>query len=783
MRSVVVDGVLDPVAWSTGRGDEALTLPFSTRLKSHAGAQQTLDEFFRLCDAAGTGCAFSGGAAARFAALAERARQEPLKLVFPDGFTIEFGYSDLIDLSLGAMYSSTVWADFAHLLADLETFSSPTATGARLSAFMTRYGPSLYPNFIEVGPAVMCEDSDNPDNYAAWSTAGAKADETSYFGRSWTWLSSPCAVWKGFDADRYMGPFNKPTANPLLVVNPRFDPATRYEGAVTVDELMPDSALLTVNGWGHTSIFMSQCADATIERYLVEGATPPAGATCDQDVPPFAATAASASAARKRVKALSYTNGRSLRSERAARRAGALRWGARTRMKDASWSNLAGSAIDALGAQVAADNRGNAVYAWSSSDPAAANGRVQMRTRSAKGVLGPIVDLSDGTSDAFDVHVAVNARGAAAFSWVEFDAANGVSVKTRSRSTRGVLGPVADVSEPGADAFELRVAISTAGNVMVTWTAFDLTTFRLQAKARSRSASGELGAVGQLGDPALDSFGSQVAIDEAGAAVFAWTQGDPATGRTRVQARKRSTTGALGPIADLSDAARNVADVRLAVEGDGDAVFGWLVFDDVTFRAAVQTRSRSRSGRLGPIGDLSASADDAWDPALAVDDDGDAVVTWWVPGPTGARVEARSRSARGLIGPRVTLSAGADDGYEPQVAVSGDGDAVFTWLAFNRDGVRVQARSRSHRGLLGPRMDLSRPAQDAFSAQIDIDEDGDTVFGWSALNGPGYQVQGRTLRDNGKLGPPAIISTTDRTTFEAQLNRTAEQLDAVGSRR
>ena len=117
VRSVVVDGVLDPVAWSTGRGDEALTLPFSTRLKSHAGAQQTLDEFFRLCDAAGTGCAFSGGAAARFAALAERARQEPLKLVFPDGFTIEFGYSDLIDLSLGAMYSSTVWADFAHLLA------------------------------------------------------------------------------------------------------------------------------------------------------------------------------------------------------------------------------------------------------------------------------------------------------------------------------------------------------------------------------------------------------------------------------------------------------------------------------------------------------------------------------------------------------------------------------------------------------------------------------------------------------------------------------------------
>ena len=65
VRAVVVDGVLDPIAWSTGRGNEAATLPFSTRLQSDVGAQATLNEFFRLCDAGGARCAFSGGAAAR----------------------------------------------------------------------------------------------------------------------------------------------------------------------------------------------------------------------------------------------------------------------------------------------------------------------------------------------------------------------------------------------------------------------------------------------------------------------------------------------------------------------------------------------------------------------------------------------------------------------------------------------------------------------------------------------------------------------------------------------
>ncbi|HET8787746.1 MAG TPA: alpha/beta fold hydrolase [Actinomycetes bacterium] len=48
VRALVVDGVLDPVAWSTGRGDQARRLPFSTRLGSAKGAYETLQEFLRL---------------------------------------------------------------------------------------------------------------------------------------------------------------------------------------------------------------------------------------------------------------------------------------------------------------------------------------------------------------------------------------------------------------------------------------------------------------------------------------------------------------------------------------------------------------------------------------------------------------------------------------------------------------------------------------------------------------------------------------------------------------
>ena len=293
VRAVVVDGVLDPIAWSTGRGGEAATVPFSTRLHSDSGAQATLDEFFRLCDAAGPACAFSGDAEARFAALAAAIKTSPLVLELPDGASIEVNYSMLIGVALGAMYDSFGWEFFAADLADLESRATSASLGARLQrflappAYITKRGFPRYPNFIEPFPAIACADSDNPDSYAAWSQAGAAADASSYFGRIWTWASSLCAQWPHADGDRYMGPFDRATANPVLVVGTLFDPATRYEGAVLVDDLLPNSALLTVHGWGHTSLFMSHCADEAIARYLVDGVTPAAGTVCEQDRAPF----------------------------------------------------------------------------------------------------------------------------------------------------------------------------------------------------------------------------------------------------------------------------------------------------------------------------------------------------------------------------------------------------------------------------------------------------------------------------------------------------------------
>jgi pimeloyl-ACP methyl ester carboxylesterase len=305
VRALVVDGVLDPIAWTTGRGGESSTLPFSTRLQSDVGAQATLTELFRLCDAAGAdGCALAPGAAQRYAALAARLRAAPVPLVDPEtGETFDYTYSFLVGDTLFALYDSSSWPDLTGFLAAVESQPVAAAAGARLrtlrsdAGFIAKRGFPQYPNSLEGFAPVACGDSDNPSSYADWSAAGAAADAAhGYFGRIWTWVSSICAVWPGPSSDRYAGPFNRTTAAPVLVVGNQFDPATPYQGAVTVASLLPGSRLLTVHGWGHTSLFLSACADAAIGHYLVTIQPPPAGTVCEQDVVPFTAGAAAAAA-------------------------------------------------------------------------------------------------------------------------------------------------------------------------------------------------------------------------------------------------------------------------------------------------------------------------------------------------------------------------------------------------------------------------------------------------------------------------------------------------------
>jgi hypothetical protein len=145
---------------------------------------------------------------------------------------------------------------------------------------------------------------------------------------------------------------------------------------------------------------------------------------------------------------------------------------------------------------------------------------------------------------------------------------------------------------------------------------------------------------------------------------------------------------------------------------------------------------------------LSAPGQNAGGPQVAVDAAGDAVFTWDRSDGTYSRVQARARSAAGVLSPVQTLSAPGQHAGAPQVAVDTDGDAVLTWARSDGTNTRVKARARTAAGILSPVQTLSAPGHNAGLPQVGVDTDGDAVVTWWRFDG-----DGTNNRVQGAVGP------------------------------
>ncbi len=303
---IIIDGIINLRDW-VGNPNGRDTTTLGQRLRSDLGAEDTYHEFLRLCEEAGpAACPLAPDAEPRSAAILSGLQDEPL--VFTDPATGEIlfvqTYADTVGTLLGALYQPSIYQALAFFLADIEFFQNDGGASAsalqaqiqRLNDASGMVAPTFrprppYPNFVEGFPGVTCVDSSNPVNFDRWADAADEASlEAPIFGPLWSWSEAVCNRWPGKDLDRFVGPYAQETANPLLVLSTTFDPATSYQQAQDAAAELPGSSLVTVEGWGHTTLFTSTCADAIVAAYLLDDVLPPSGTVCEQDQSvPFAA--------------------------------------------------------------------------------------------------------------------------------------------------------------------------------------------------------------------------------------------------------------------------------------------------------------------------------------------------------------------------------------------------------------------------------------------------------------------------------------------------------------
>jgi pimeloyl-ACP methyl ester carboxylesterase len=286
---MVLDGNVNPVTWTTQGG----SLPVFLRLGADEGSAANMAAFLTLCGkAAKAACAFSAGTpaatTAKWNTLLSRLSKRPVTIGSPPQI-----YTYAAAITAVPLSQVSQWTNGASLLQQLWVASAKTAPAANASAQLAaRTAPAARTVYtgLEQSLAELCADSQNPRNPATY----AADDKLAYaraggFGLEWLWTSEPCAQWPGNGAqDRYTGPWNRPTANTILLIGNTHDAALPYQDSLAMSRDLARARLLTVRGYGHTEQQNpSTCATGYELGYLLTNALPATGTTCKEDTTPF----------------------------------------------------------------------------------------------------------------------------------------------------------------------------------------------------------------------------------------------------------------------------------------------------------------------------------------------------------------------------------------------------------------------------------------------------------------------------------------------------------------
>lgn len=311
-RTMVLDGTLDPIAW-TGARRGTVDLPMTTRLGTHVGAQNALMSAITECEKVGARfCEEHKTIRKDWTELLASLQEKPIQLGGPEE---EGGWALSLDFVV-AMINSGLYdyegvpdvLSFIHQLNELAKAGPqpPQALLARTKATYAKvekrdqanrknrigYDPPApvdeepqWPPVYNAGfTGVVCDDAKQPSDPQAWVRAAKAADKVAPgFGSLWTWSSSICAKWPFHSQGALRGAFDKPSTGGILIFNTTHDPATPYSGALALRNTRTDSRLITVPGWGHAVLDSSGCATKARTNYLVSGRLPIIDTRCRQD--------------------------------------------------------------------------------------------------------------------------------------------------------------------------------------------------------------------------------------------------------------------------------------------------------------------------------------------------------------------------------------------------------------------------------------------------------------------------------------------------------------------
>lgn len=379
------------------------------------------------------------------------------------------------------------------------------------------------------------------------------------------------------------------------------------------------------------------------------------------------------------------------------------------------------------------------------------------------------VKLSAAGQSAEAPHVSTDAQGDALSVWRRFNGTAYV-IEAASRSAgSGSWQPPVTLSNTKEEGLVPRVGLDAKGDAMAVWESYDGAEYSIQAVTRS-------GLVGSWQAPVtLKMLGAaaapppDLAVDPQGDAVVIWPRGEKF-----IESAIRPAGGSFQTPETLSETAAAQHSAQVGIDAAGDAIAVWE--EDVAAETLIGAASRPASGKWQKPVILSAPTENANEPRVAVDAQGDAVAVW--ERPTGGKeiIEAAAKPAPSATWGKPVALTNPAIVIEPanqQVAIDAKGEAVVTWswLIGGIHDVVEATEGRTSSSVWQAPVALSAPGADVEEApQVAVNDAGNATVIWERSNGTNEIIEAASGRAaSGSWQTPVPLSAAGKEAGEPQV--------------
>jgi hypothetical protein len=339
------------------------------------------------------------------------------------------------------------------------------------------------------------------------------------------------------------------------------------------------------------------------------------------------------------------------------------------------------------------------------------------------------------------------------------------------------------------------VAMDADGDYVVAWNSFDQDGSGFGVYSQRYNAAGvPQGSESLVNTATADNqFAPSVAMDADGDYVVAWTSYGQDGDSDGVYAQRYHATGTpWGSETQVNTyTIGHQHQASVAMDADGDYVITWAGYflDGNGFEIYAQRYNATGTPQGAEIRVNTTTINDQTQPDVAMDADGDYVVTWTSADQdgSGSGVYAQRYDAAGTpLGTQVRVNTTTDSAqFDPSIAMDADGDYAVTWTSENQDGSGYGVYSQRYAAAGSPQGSETGvntvTSSQQYQPTIAMDADGDYIVAWSSFGQDGSGNGIYAQRYNATGTPQGIETRINTTVIDTQLEPTVA-MDADGDR-